>query len=118
MSVCSGVLLENSFSFPAILDLTVSSSLQVVLATRGHMSTVSPSPAGRKLSVVFKLAPMVFLQLGNDAEATHLAVAQSLDIKLLIDDNDVSSHPSDCLKGCRCRTYVIDTDKAGCCSRA
>ena len=34
---------------------------------------------------------------GNDAEAARLAVAQNLNIKLLIDDNDVtiSGHPSD-----------------------
>ncbi len=38
---------------------------------------------------------------GNDAEAARLAVAQGLDIKLLIDDNDVTiaGHPSEYLKG-------------------
>ncbi|MDG1893495.1 MAG: transketolase [Fuerstiella sp.] len=38
---------------------------------------------------------------GNDAEAARLAVAQGLNVKLLIDDNDVTiaGHPSDYLPG-------------------
>jgi len=38
---------------------------------------------------------------GNDAEAARLAVAQNLNLKLLIDDNDVTiaGHPSDYLPG-------------------
>lgn len=38
---------------------------------------------------------------GNDAEAARLAVAQNLNVKLLIDDNDVTiaGHPSDYLPG-------------------
>jgi len=38
---------------------------------------------------------------GNDAEAARLAVAQKLNVKLLIDDNDVTiaGHPSDYLPG-------------------
>lgn len=41
-------------------------------------------------------------QEGNDAEAARLAVAQNLNVKLLIDDNDVTiaGHPSEYLKGC------------------
>lgn len=40
-------------------------------------------------------------QEGNDAEAARLAVAQGLNIKLLIDDNNVTiaGHPSDYLGG-------------------
>lgn len=40
-------------------------------------------------------------QEGNDAEAARLAVAQGLNVKLLIDDNDVTiaGHPSEYLKG-------------------
>lgn len=40
-------------------------------------------------------------QEGDDAEAARLAVARNLDVKLLIDDNDVtiSGHPSQYLKG-------------------
>jgi hypothetical protein len=41
-------------------------------------------------------------QEGNDAEAARLAVAQGLNVKLIIDDNDVTiaGHPSKYLKGC------------------
>jgi transketolase len=40
-------------------------------------------------------------QEGGDAEAARYAVAQQLDVKLIIDDNDVTiaGHPSDYLKG-------------------
>ncbi|KAK0450338.1 thiamine diphosphate-binding protein [Desarmillaria tabescens] len=40
-------------------------------------------------------------QEGNDAEAARLAVAKGLNVKLLIDDNDVTiaGHPSEYLKG-------------------
>jgi len=40
-------------------------------------------------------------QEGNDAEAARLAVAQNLNVKLLIDDNDVTiaGHPSEYFKG-------------------
>jgi transketolase N-terminal domain/subunit len=38
---------------------------------------------------------------GNNAEAARLAVAQGLDVKLFIDDNDVTiaGHPSEYLRG-------------------
>jgi transketolase len=41
-------------------------------------------------------------QEGNDAEAARLAVAQNLNVKLIIDDNDVTiaGHPSKYLTGC------------------
>ena len=40
-------------------------------------------------------------QEGNDAEAARLAVAQNLNVKMIIDDNDVTiaGHPSEYLKG-------------------
>jgi hypothetical protein len=40
-------------------------------------------------------------QEGNDAEAARLAVAQNLNVKVFIDDNDVTiaGHPSEYLKG-------------------
>ncbi len=40
-------------------------------------------------------------QEGNDAEAARLAVAQGLNVKLILDDNDVTiaGHPSDYMKG-------------------
>jgi transketolase len=51
--------------------------------------------------VVFMLGSDGSQMEGNDAEAARLAVAQRLNIKLLIDDNDVTiaGHPSDYLPG-------------------
>ena len=51
--------------------------------------------------VVFMLGSDGSQMEGNDAEAARLAVAQKLNVKLLIDDNDVTiaGHPSDYLKG-------------------
>ncbi|MEM9109951.1 MAG: transketolase C-terminal domain-containing protein [Planctomycetota bacterium] len=50
---------------------------------------------------VFMLGSDGSQQEGNDAEAARLAVAQNLNVKLLIDDNDVTiaGHPSDYLPG-------------------
>ncbi len=49
-------------------------------------------------------------QEGNDAEAARLAVAQNLNVKLFIDDNDVTiaGHPSDYLTG-----YDVNKTLAG-----
>lgn len=51
---------------------------------------------------VFMLGSDGSQQEGNDAEAARLAVAQNLNVKLFIDDNDVTiaGHPSEYLKGC------------------
>ena len=51
--------------------------------------------------VVFMLGSDGSQMEGNDAEAARLAVAQKLNVKLLIDDNDVTiaGPPSDYLKG-------------------
>lgn len=54
-----------------------------------------------KDKTVFCLGSDGSQQEGNDAEAARIAVAQNLDVKLLIDDNDVTiaGHPSEYLKG-------------------
>ncbi len=51
--------------------------------------------------VVFMLGSDGSQMEGNDAEAARLCVAENLNVKLLIDDNDVTiaGHPSDYLKG-------------------
>jgi len=51
--------------------------------------------------VVFMLGSDGSQMEGDDAEAARLAVAQNLNVKLLIDDNDVTiaGHPSDYLPG-------------------
>lgn len=52
-------------------------------------------------SVVFMLGSDGSQMEGNDAEAARLAVSEKLNVKLLIDDNDVTiaGHPSDYLPG-------------------
>ena len=52
-------------------------------------------------SVVFMLGSDGSQQEGDDAEAARLCVAQHLNVKLLIDDNDVTiaGHPSDYMEG-------------------
>lgn len=52
-------------------------------------------------SKVFMLGSDGSQQEGDDAEAARLAVAQKLEVKLLIDDNDVTiaGHPSDYMQG-------------------
>ena len=64
------------------------------------MSTAWLSPIQRK--VLFCLGSDGSQQEGNDAEAARLAVAQGLNVKLIIDDNDVTiaGHPSKYLTGC------------------
>lgn len=54
-----------------------------------------------KDKTVFMLGSDGSQQEGNDAEAARLAVAQNLNVKLLLDDNDVTiaGHPSEYLKG-------------------
>ena len=51
--------------------------------------------------IVFCLGSDGSQQEGNDAEAARLAVAQNLNVKILIDDNDVTiaGHPSEYFKG-------------------
>jgi transketolase len=51
--------------------------------------------------VVFMLGSDGSQMEGNDAEAARLAVAQGLNVKVLVDDNDVTiaGHPSDYLPG-------------------
>jgi transketolase N-terminal domain/subunit len=51
--------------------------------------------------VVFLLGSDGSQQEGNDAEAARLAVAKGLNVKLILDDNDVTiaGHPSQYLPG-------------------
>ncbi len=68
----------------------------------GHMwPLVNGIALANKDKTVFCLGSDGSQQEGNDAEAARLAVAQGLNVKLLIDDNDVTiaGHPSEYLKG-------------------
>jgi len=68
----------------------------------GHMwPMVNGVALANRDKTVFCLGSDGSQQEGNDAEAARLAAAQKLNIKLLIDDNDVTiaGHPSQYLKG-------------------
>jgi len=68
----------------------------------GHMwPAVNGVAMANKGKVAFCLGSDGSQMEGNDAEAARLAVAQGLDVKLIIDDNDVTitGHPSEYLKG-------------------
>ena len=68
----------------------------------GHMwSHVNGVASGHPDQAVVMFGSDGSQQEGGDAEAARYAVAQKLNIKLLIDDNDVTiaGHPSDYLKG-------------------
>ncbi|TFY82747.1 hypothetical protein EWM64_g1275 [Hericium alpestre] len=68
----------------------------------GHMwPLVNGVAFANRDKTVFCLGSDGSQQEGNDAEAARLAVAQRLNVKLLIDDNDVTiaGHPSEYLKG-------------------
>lgn len=68
----------------------------------GHMwPFVNGIAMANPLQAVFCLGSDGSQMEGNDAEAARLAVAQQLEVKLLIDDNDVTiaGHPSEYLPG-------------------
>ncbi|KAF8502559.1 thiamine diphosphate-binding protein [Hysterangium stoloniferum] len=68
----------------------------------GHMwPMVNGIALANRDKIVFCLGSDGSQQEGNDAEAARLAVAQNLNVKLLIDDNDVTiaGHPSKYQKG-------------------
>jgi len=69
----------------------------------GHMwPYVNGVAIANPRKVLFCLGSDGSQQEGNDAEAARLAVAQGLNVKLIIDDNDVTiaGHPSKYLPGC------------------
>ncbi|MEQ9408858.1 MAG: transketolase [Fuerstiella sp.] len=68
----------------------------------GHMwPYVNGVAIANQDKVVFMLGSDGSQMEGNDAEAARLAVAQGLNVKILVDDNDVTiaGHPSDYLPG-------------------
>ncbi|KAG5638116.1 hypothetical protein H0H81_001794 [Sphagnurus paluster] len=68
----------------------------------GHMwPLVNGVALANRDKVVFCLGSDGSQQEGNDAEAARIAVAQRLNIKVIVDDNDVTiaGHPSEYLKG-------------------
>ncbi|ORX36956.1 putative transketolase [Kockovaella imperatae] len=75
----------------------------------GHMwPLVNGVAMGNPDKVVFCLGSDGSEQEGDDSEAARLAVAKNLNVKLFIDDNNVTiaGHPSDYLKGYSVKTTL------------
>ncbi|KAF9223308.1 thiamine diphosphate-binding protein [Gyrodon lividus] len=93
---------EANSKLPGHPELGLTPGVKFSSGRLGHMwPLVNGVAMAHKDKVVFCLGSDGSQQEGNDAEAARLAVAQNLNIKLLIDDNDVTiaGHPSQYLKG-------------------
>ena len=93
---------EANSKLPGHPELGLTPGVKFSSGRLGHMwPHINGVALAHRDKVVFCLGSDGSQQEGNDAEAARLAVAQGLNIKLLIDDNDVTiaGHPSDYLKG-------------------
>ncbi|KAG7444800.1 thiamine diphosphate-binding protein [Guyanagaster necrorhizus] len=93
---------EANSKLPGHPELGLTPGVKFSSGRLGHMwPLVNGVALANKDKTVFCLGSDGSQQEGNDAEAARLAVAQGLNVKLLIDDNDVTiaGHPSDYLKG-------------------
>ncbi|KAG2061108.1 thiamine diphosphate-binding protein [Suillus hirtellus] len=93
---------EANSKLPGHPELGLTPGVKFSSGRLGHMwPMVNGVAMANKGKVVFCLGSDGSQQEGNDAEAARLAVAQNLNVKLLIDDNDVTiaGHPSQYLKG-------------------
>ncbi|WP_138506901.1 transketolase C-terminal domain-containing protein [Nostoc sp. PA-18-2419] len=93
---------EAHFALPGHPELKLTPGVKFSTGRLGHIwpyvnGVVLANPG----KVVFCLGSDGSQQEGNDAEAARLAVAQHLNVKLIIDDNDVTiaGHPSKYLPG-------------------
>ncbi|KAK0204457.1 thiamine diphosphate-binding protein [Desarmillaria ectypa] len=93
---------EANSKLPGHPELGLTPGVKFSSGRLGHMwPLVNGVALANKDKTVFCLGSDGSQQEGNDAEAARLAVAQGLNVKLLIDDNDVTiaGHPSNYLKG-------------------
>ncbi|KAG2337458.1 thiamine diphosphate-binding protein [Suillus weaverae] len=93
---------EANSKLPGHPELGLTPGVKFSSGRLGHMwPMVNGVAMANKEKVVFCLGSDGSQQEGNDAEAARLAVAQNLNVKLLIDDNDVTiaGHPSQYQKG-------------------
>jgi transketolase N-terminal domain/subunit len=93
---------EANSKLPGHPELGLTPGVKFSSGRLGHMwALVNGVAFANRGKTVFCLGSDGSQQEGNDAEAARLAVAQRLNIKLLLDDNDVtiSGHPSEYLKG-------------------
>ncbi|GBE88552.1 thiamine diphosphate-binding protein [Sparassis latifolia] len=93
---------EANSKLPGHPELGLTPGIKFSSGRLGHMwPMVNGIALANRSKTVFLLGSDGSQQEGNDAEAARLAVAQSLNVKLIIDDNDVTiaGHPSQYLKG-------------------
>ncbi|KAI9601228.1 hypothetical protein H4Q26_001037 [Puccinia striiformis f. sp. tritici PST-130] len=93
---------EAQSKLPGHPELGLTPGVKFSSGRLGHMwPLVNGVAMANRGKTVFCLGSDGSQQEGNDAEAARLAVAQNLNVKLLIDDNDVTiaGHPSDYMKG-------------------
>lgn len=93
---------EANSKLPGHPELGLTPGVKFSSGRLGHMwPMVNGVCLANRDKVVFCLGSDGSQQEGNDAEAARFAVAQNLNVKLLIDDNDVTiaGHPSEYQKG-------------------
>ncbi|KAI6039840.1 thiamine diphosphate-binding protein [Pisolithus marmoratus] len=93
---------EANSKLPGHPELGLTPGVKFSSGRLGHMwPLVNGVALANRDKTVFCLGSDGSQQEGNDAEAARLAVAQNLNVKLLIDDNDVTiaGHPSKYLNG-------------------
>ena len=93
---------EAHSQLPGHPELGLTPGVKFSSGRLGHMwPLVNGVALANRDKIVFCLGSDGSQQEGNDAEAARLAVAQNLNVKLLIDDNDVTiaGHPSQYEKG-------------------
>ncbi|KAH0585534.1 hypothetical protein H2248_008766 [Termitomyces sp. 'cryptogamus'] len=93
---------EANSKLPGHPELGLTPGVKFSSGRLGHMwPLVNGVAFANRSRTVFCLGSDGSQQEGNDAEAARLAVAQNLNVKLIIDDNDVTiaGHPSQYLGG-------------------
>ncbi|KAF9048821.1 transketolase [Panaeolus papilionaceus] len=93
---------EAESALPGHPELGLTPGVKFSSGRLGHMwPLVNGVAFANRDKVVFCLGSDGAQQEGDDDEAARLAVAQNLNVKILIDDNDVTiaGHPSQYLKG-------------------
>jgi transketolase len=93
---------EANAKLPGHPELGLTPGIQFSSGRLGHIwAFVNGVALANPGKTVFMLGSDGAQQEGNDAEAARLAVAHKLNVKILIDDNDVTiaGHPSEYLKG-------------------
>ncbi|TVY80899.1 Transketolase [Lachnellula suecica] len=93
---------EANSKLPGHPELGLTPGIQFSSGRLGHLwSFINGVAIANPEKTVFMLGSDGSQQEGDDAEAARLAVAQNLNVKIILDDNDVTiaGHPSDYMKG-------------------